>query len=649
MIDSIIKIKRISHNKLTNKNKNDFLKDHFEEIKRIKNEISEDIFKYIKKEINNSLNIDLYQFKLSEYRNKKTEFDNHLTSFEFQKITGNIIDHYNNYLKKLIQNKHFGTYNFIPVYYKKSKLINNSVNKSVNKKNNKLINKSQYLYQKGDFKEYKIIENKTILSNLVNYLKFVNINNIINYSFNFNQNIDNNKIKIKQLFNNRNLNNNLNNVNNVKDEIDNNISNNEINNAIDNNISKNNNDNKSKIHDNENKESHINTDKKNKENNIKIRKEIRKEILKIRKYEELNKKLKEIYNKPQLFKQMIQLLKYNQINISKNIRQISYNSGSYIKVPLFNKNSNNPTKHSYVFKDETNSLLNYWYKFKTPIETKYIPLSYNNKYHKNFKNFDLDKETYISFKNNKLNINLNYIDNEEIIYLDNGKTIAIDLNVRDNFLTYFDGLITKEIDYDRKYINNMIKELESYDKLSKGDKELYKDRLDKIVRQNEWYFKLLISNTLKVFQNENVSRIILEDLDLSKTSASYVKNEEFKIKYSRLIRLLRLSNMKEWFKEQSKKYGIQIILTNPAYSSQECNKCHFIHKLNRNKDKFECLSCGHKEHSDYNSPKVLYNRVMGNVSLKLHNIEIINNITWFSPKKLNHKSIKYILEQCYEI
>jgi putative transposase len=105
--------------------------------------------------------------------------------------------------------------------------------------------------------------------------------------------------------------------------------------------------------------------------------------------------------------------------------------------------------------------------------------------------------------------------------------------------------------------------------------------------------------------------------------------------------------MKEWFTEQGKKYGIRITLTNPAYSSQECSSCHYIDKKNRNKDKFICLNCGHYEHSDYNSTKTLYNRVMGNVSLQLHNNEIINNITFFSPKKMNYKTIKNIIHKYY--
>jgi Zn ribbon nucleic-acid-binding protein len=37
---------------------------------------------------------------------------------------------------------------------------------------------------------------------------------------------------------------------------------------------------------------------------------------------------------------------------------------------------------------------------------------------------------------------------------------------------------------------------------------------------------------------------------------------------------------------------------NPAYSSQMCPTCLFVHKDNRVGDKFKCLNCGHSDHAD---------------------------------------------------
>jgi UDP-N-acetylglucosamine 2-epimerase len=97
------KVKRISKHRYTNIGKDKFLKEHFDKVKEIKNSISNDIFLFLKNTMNYSLNCSLYDFKLAEYRNLKKElFNDHLSSFEFQKITANIIDHYNSYLTTLL-------------------------------------------------------------------------------------------------------------------------------------------------------------------------------------------------------------------------------------------------------------------------------------------------------------------------------------------------------------------------------------------------------------------------------------------------------------------------------------------------------------------------------------------------------------------
>jgi putative transposase len=235
---------------------------------------------------------------------------------------------------------------------------------------------------------------------------------------------------------------------------------------------------------------------------------------------------------------------------------------------------------------------------------------------------------------------------DTVTYKENGIVIGLDINVRDNFISVSNGQI---IDYDRTYIKELSDELLRIDKLSKTEKETdYNQRiLDKLVKKNEWYFKLLISNILEEFDKQGVSDIVMEDLDLTKSKASFLKSEEFNIKYSRIVRVLRLSNIKEWFKRQAENYGIRVHLTNPAYTSQECSECHFIHRANRNGAKFECKECGHKEHSDSNSPKNIRNRVYySDVLMKtLHTYDADKRLI---PRNLSNFQIKVILNDFFE-
>lgn len=50
------------------------------------------------------------------------------------------------------------------------------------------------------------------------------------------------------------------------------------------------------------------------------------------------------------------------------------------------------------------------------------------------------------------------------------------------------------------------------------------------------------------------------------------------------------------------KQGIQATRVNPAYSSQECNVCHYVDRKNRpDQQTFCCLMCGHTAHADENA------------------------------------------------
>lgn len=47
--------------------------------------------------------------------------------------------------------------------------------------------------------------------------------------------------------------------------------------------------------------------------------------------------------------------------------------------------------------------------------------------------------------------------------------------------------------------------------------------------------------------------------------------------------------------------GRQVILVNPAYTSQTCFECGSVDKKNRRAEGFLCLACGHSDHADLNA------------------------------------------------
>jgi putative transposase len=78
---------------------------------------------------------------------------------------------------------------------------------------------------------------------------------------------------------------------------------------------------------------------------------------------------------------------------------------------------------------------------------------------------------------------------------------------------------------------------------------------------------------------------------------------------NRLLSNCGLSQIKIKLQTISEDYGIKITYINPAYTSQECNRCSYTDKENRKtRENFKCLCCGHKSLADVNASKNIMSR-----------------------------------------
>ncbi|WP_037680990.1 RNA-guided endonuclease TnpB family protein [Streptomyces griseus] len=58
----------------------------------------------------------------------------------------------------------------------------------------------------------------------------------------------------------------------------------------------------------------------------------------------------------------------------------------------------------------------------------------------------------------------------------------------------------------------------------------------------------------------------------------------------------------EFIAYKARRAGVPVVYVNPAYTSQECSRCHHIDKRNRPRQAvFTCRSCGFVEHADLNA------------------------------------------------
>lgn len=246
----------------------------------------------------------------------------------------------------------------------------------------------------------------------------------------------------------------------------------------------------------------------------------------------------------------------------------------------------------------------YWVKLSTLDKGKpiYIPLE-SNEYFENEKgsirNFVQinEKNKYISIYLIKESPDFNKLTQEEQEnrYIVKTEKLSLDLGLSTLFATNTGNL----------YGLNFLDKLKHYDRLITT---LAKNRQrQKLKTRSKRYSNLI--NTLRSFLKNEVNRtlnriilnhapkeIVIEKLDF--------RNPNLSKKLNRIISNFGKSLITEKLESLKEEYGIIITEVNPAYTSQECSKCHYVDKRNRKTHcTFVCLSCHKKIHADINAAR----------------------------------------------
>jgi Putative transposase DNA-binding domain len=89
-----------------------------------------------------------------------------------------------------------------------------------------------------------------------------------------------------------------------------------------------------------------------------------------------------------------------------------------------------------------------------------------------------------------------------------------------------------------------------------------------------------------------------------------VKDMRFKSRLlNRRLRASQLGYSRDKLKFKLDEQGIRYRSVQPAYSSQQCQPCGFVHEDNRrSQSRFECLNCGHFENADVNAARNIAKR-----------------------------------------
>ena len=126
-------------------------------------------------------------------------------------------------------------------------------------------------------------------------------------------------------------------------------------------------------------------------------------------------------------------------------------------------------------------------------------------------------------------------------------------------------------------------------------------RYVQLQRRIKSYFKNEIGRILNKLAKKNVGIFVVEKLDFRAAGLSKRMNRLIGRTYRSVVKA-KLARLEEQF-------GIQIIAVNPAYTSQECSRCHYVSKDNRKTQKdFVCQHCHYSCNADVNAGRVINQR-----------------------------------------
>jgi putative transposase len=98
---------------------------------------------------------------------------------------------------------------------------------------------------------------------------------------------------------------------------------------------------------------------------------------------------------------------------------------------------------------------------------------------------------------------------------------------------------------------------------------------------------------------KNHGRIVIEDLNVKNMVR---KGGSRKRGLNRALLDVSFGEFRRLLEYKGKRFGSEIIVVNPAYTSQRCSSCGHVEKANRaSQAEFLCLSCGFEANADLNA------------------------------------------------
>ncbi len=267
------------------------------------------------------------------------------------------------------------------------------------------------------------------------------------------------------------------------------------------------------------------------------------------------------------------------------------------------------------------SEFDYWIQFSTLVFRKpiLIPIK-TNEY---FNGIDGELKHITQFNFDKNEFTISFVKDVKMKHIDfKSEKISMDFGLKSLF-TVDDGKMFGKGFYEKlKEFDAIIQPLQ---------KELQRQKIK--LSTNKRYQNLVkkLRNYIKNEVNRVINRIIKlyapKHIDLERLN---FQGQNLSKQLNRILGNCGRGVIERKLVQIKEDYGIAITLVNPAYTSQECNKCHYVDKNNRKTQEiFECKFCGLRLNADVNGARTIgYRSSVAELSnIFTHRKNILHKIT----------------------
>ena len=106
----------------------------------------------------------------------------------------------------------------------------------------------------------------------------------------------------------------------------------------------------------------------------------------------------------------------------------------------------------------------------------------------------------------------------------------------------------------------------------------------------------------------NVQAIAFEDLTHIRRQAA--KRSKTSKRRRNMLHQWSFSQLQEFTTYKAAANGIRIIMVDPSYTSQQCNRCGYVDAGNRNRARFDCKRCAWSDNADHNAAMNIRDRAI---------------------------------------